>query len=60
MACGRNKRVISGLKTRRARMSVIAENWLTNTAVSSSRPYRENKVGFFDVKGVSAGLRPLR
>jgi pimeloyl-ACP methyl ester carboxylesterase len=27
--------------------------WLTNTAVSSSRLYWENKVGFFDVKGVS-------
>jgi pimeloyl-ACP methyl ester carboxylesterase len=26
--------------------------WLTNTAVSSSRLYWENKVGFFDVKGV--------
>ncbi len=27
--------------------------WLTNTAVSSSRLYWENKTGFFDVKGVS-------
>jgi pimeloyl-ACP methyl ester carboxylesterase len=27
--------------------------WLTNTGVSSSRLYWENKVGFFDVKGVS-------
>ncbi|HXZ65659.1 MAG TPA: epoxide hydrolase [Streptosporangiaceae bacterium] len=26
--------------------------WLTNTAVSSSRLYWENKLGFFDVKGV--------
>ena len=27
--------------------------WLTNTGVSSARLYRENTVGFFDVKGVS-------
>ncbi len=27
--------------------------WLTNTAVSSSRLYWENKLGFFDVKGVT-------
>jgi pimeloyl-ACP methyl ester carboxylesterase len=27
--------------------------WLTNTAISSARLYWENKVGFFDVKGVS-------
>ncbi len=27
--------------------------WLTNTAVSSGRLYRESKVGFFDVKNVS-------
>jgi pimeloyl-ACP methyl ester carboxylesterase len=27
--------------------------WLTNTGVSSGRIYRENKLGFFDVKGVS-------
>jgi pimeloyl-ACP methyl ester carboxylesterase len=27
--------------------------WLTNTGVSSGRLYWENKVGFFDVKGVS-------
>jgi pimeloyl-ACP methyl ester carboxylesterase len=27
--------------------------WLTNTGVSSSRLYWENKTGFFDVKGVS-------
>jgi len=27
--------------------------WLTNTGVSSGRIYRENKRGFFDVKGVS-------
>jgi pimeloyl-ACP methyl ester carboxylesterase len=27
--------------------------WLTNTGVSSGRIYRESKLGFFDVKGVS-------
>ena len=27
--------------------------WLTNTAISSSRLYWENKLGFFDFKGVS-------
>jgi pimeloyl-ACP methyl ester carboxylesterase len=27
--------------------------WLTNTGVSSSRLYWENKAGFFDIKGVS-------
>jgi hypothetical protein len=27
--------------------------WLTNTGVSSGRLYWENKLGFFDVKGVS-------
>ena len=27
--------------------------WLTNTGVSASRSYRENKVGFFDFKGVT-------
>ena len=27
--------------------------WLTNTGISSGRIYRENKLGFYDVKGVS-------
>jgi pimeloyl-ACP methyl ester carboxylesterase len=27
--------------------------WLTTTGVSSGRIYRENKLGFFDAKGVS-------
>jgi hypothetical protein len=27
--------------------------WLTNTGVSSSRLYWENKLGFFDFKGVT-------
>jgi pimeloyl-ACP methyl ester carboxylesterase len=31
----------------------ITHYWLTNTGVSSSRIYWENKLGFFDVKGVS-------
>jgi pimeloyl-ACP methyl ester carboxylesterase len=31
----------------------ITHYWLTNTGISSARLYRENKLGFFDVKGVS-------
>jgi pimeloyl-ACP methyl ester carboxylesterase len=31
----------------------ITLTWLTNTGVSSGRLYWENKLGFFDVKGVS-------
>lgn len=31
----------------------ITHYWLTNTGVSSGRLYRENKLGFFDPKGVS-------
>jgi pimeloyl-ACP methyl ester carboxylesterase len=31
----------------------ITLTWLTNTGVSSARLYWENKLGFFDVKGVS-------
>jgi pimeloyl-ACP methyl ester carboxylesterase len=31
----------------------ITHYWLTNTGVSSGRLYWENKLGFFDVKGVS-------
>ena len=31
----------------------ITHYWLTNTGVSSARLYWENKLGFFDVKGVS-------
>ncbi|GHO77578.1 hydrolase [Ktedonobacter sp. SOSP1-85] len=27
--------------------------WLTNTAISAARLYRENKFGFFDVKGIT-------
>jgi len=31
----------------------ITHYWLTNTGISSGRLYWENKLGFFDVKGVS-------
>jgi len=31
----------------------ITHYWLTNTGVSSGRLYRENKLGFFDPKGVT-------
>jgi len=31
----------------------ITHYWLTNTGISSSRLYWENKLGFYDVKGVS-------
>jgi pimeloyl-ACP methyl ester carboxylesterase len=31
----------------------ITMTWLTNTGVSSGRLYWENKLGFFDIKGVS-------
>jgi hypothetical protein len=31
----------------------ITHYWLTNTGVSSGRIYWENKLGFFDPKGVS-------
>ena len=31
----------------------ITHYWLTNTGISSGRLYRENKLGFFDPKGVS-------
>jgi pimeloyl-ACP methyl ester carboxylesterase len=31
----------------------ITHYWLTNTGVSSGRLYAENKLGFFDPKGVS-------
>jgi pimeloyl-ACP methyl ester carboxylesterase len=30
--------------------------WLTNTAISAARLYWENKLGFFDVKNVSASI----
>jgi pimeloyl-ACP methyl ester carboxylesterase len=43
---------VDGL-TRDEILDNITLYWLTNTGVSSSRLYWENKLGFFDVKGVS-------
>jgi pimeloyl-ACP methyl ester carboxylesterase len=31
----------------------VTHYWLTNTGISAARLYWENKLGFFDVKGVS-------
>jgi pimeloyl-ACP methyl ester carboxylesterase len=41
-----------GSLTRDAILDNITLTWLTNTGVSSARLYWENKVGFWDVKGV--------
>ena len=43
---------VDGL-TRDEVLDNITLTWLTNTGVSSARLYWENKLGFFDVKGVS-------
>jgi pimeloyl-ACP methyl ester carboxylesterase len=43
---------VDGL-TRDQVLDNITLTWLTNTGVSSARLYWENKVGFFDVKGVT-------
>jgi pimeloyl-ACP methyl ester carboxylesterase len=43
---------VGGL-TRDEILDNITLTWLTNTGVSSARLYWENKLGFFDVKGVS-------
>jgi pimeloyl-ACP methyl ester carboxylesterase len=43
---------VGGL-TRDEVLDNITLTWLTNTGVSSARLYWENKLGFFDVKGVS-------
>jgi len=43
---------VGGL-TRDEVLDNITFYWLTNTGVSSARLYRENTVGFFDVKGVT-------
>jgi pimeloyl-ACP methyl ester carboxylesterase len=43
---------VDGL-TRDELLDNITLTWLTNTGVSSARLYWENKLGFFDVKGVS-------
>jgi pimeloyl-ACP methyl ester carboxylesterase len=42
-----------GSLTRDEVLDNITLTWLTNTGVSSGRLYAENKLGFFDVKGVS-------
>jgi len=42
-----------GNLTRDQILDNITFTWLTNTGVSSARLYWENKVGFFDAKGVS-------
>ena len=42
---------VDGL-TRDEVLDNITLTWLTNTGISSARLYWENKVGFFDVKGV--------
>ena len=43
---------VDGL-TRDEVLDNVTMTWLTNTGVSSGRLYWENKLGFFDVKGVS-------
>jgi pimeloyl-ACP methyl ester carboxylesterase len=42
-----------GSFTRDEILDNITLTWLTNTGVSSARLYAENKLGFFDAKGVS-------
>ncbi len=42
-----------GNLTRDEVLDNITLTWLTNTGISSARLYWENKLGFFDVKGVS-------
>ena len=46
-----------GNLTRDEVLDNITLTWLTNTGISSARLYRENALGFFDVKGV---VRPGR
>ena len=43
----------AGDLTRDEVLDNITMTWLTNTGISSGRLYWENKLGFFDVKGVS-------
>jgi pimeloyl-ACP methyl ester carboxylesterase len=43
---------VDGL-TRDEVLDNITLTWLTNTGISSARLYWENKLGFFDIKGVS-------
>ena len=48
-----------GSFTRDEILDNITLTWLTNTGVSSARLYAENKLGFFDAKGVSDPGRRL-
>jgi hypothetical protein len=43
---------VDGL-TRDEVLDNVTLTWLTNTGISSARLYAENKLGFFDFKGVS-------
>jgi hypothetical protein len=43
---------VDGL-TRDEVLDNITLTWLTNTGISSARLYWENKLGFFDIKGVT-------
>jgi pimeloyl-ACP methyl ester carboxylesterase len=43
----------AGDLTRDEVLDNITLTWLTNTGISSARLYWENKLGFFDIKGVS-------
>ena len=45
-----------GALTRDEVLDNVTLTWLTNTGVSSGRLYWENKLGFFDVKGVGASV----
>ena len=47
-----NRDPVDGL-TRDEVLDNITLTWLTNTGISSARLYWENKLGFFDVKGVT-------
>jgi hypothetical protein len=42
-----------GNLTRDEVLDNITMTWLTNTGISSARPYWENTLGFFDVKGAT-------
>ena len=42
-----------GNLTRDEVLDNVTMTWVTNTGISSGRLYWENKLGFFDVKGVS-------
>jgi pimeloyl-ACP methyl ester carboxylesterase len=42
-----------GNLTRDQVLDNITMTWITNTGISSARLYWENKLGFFDIKGVT-------